>query len=80
MKSQLDLMVQQQIEQQQDQKIIDAAKGISNQNYEPEDISSLYFYMCRVLTYITSHNVYYVMSDEFCFVQLIISRYYRYIS
>lgn len=41
MKSQLDLMVQQQIEQQEDQKIIDAAKGISNQNYEPEDISSL---------------------------------------
>ncbi len=40
MESQLDLMKQQQIEQQEDEKIIEAARGISNQNYEPEDITS----------------------------------------
>ena len=33
-------MKQQQIEQQEDEKIIEAARGISNQNYEPEDITS----------------------------------------
>lgn len=41
LKSQLDLMEQEQIEQLEDQKIIEAVKAKSNQNYEPEDISSL---------------------------------------